>query len=67
MIVEKVSYYMNLLFFWVNSDPDHVFCSYFIYLFIYFWPHHSACGILAFQPGMEPGPWPTREDPGHVF
>ena len=38
---------------------------------IFFWPHHSACGILVPQPGIEPRPlavsawspnhWPTRE------
>ena len=45
----------------------------FIYLFIYFWPRHTACGILVSQPGVKPAPpalqaqslnqWTAREVP----
>ena len=48
-----------------------------IYLFIYFWPHRAACGILVPQPGIEPEPpalamqslncWTTREVPRQGF
>ena len=43
--------------------------------FWFFWPHHTACGILIPQPGVEPEPlavtawspnqWTTREFPNH--
>ena len=40
------------------------FCSlfYFILLFFTFWLHPVACGILVFQPGVEPEPraWKDR-------
>ena len=48
----------------------------FLFVFILFWPHCTACGILAPQPGIEPTPlalemqslnhWTTREAPGTV-
>ena len=43
-------------------------------LFLIFWPHHAACGILVPWPGIEPAPpaveawslnyWTAREVPG---
>ena len=33
-----------------------IFKILFIYLFIYFWPHCMACGILLSWPGVDPGP-----------
>ena len=41
----------------------------------FFWPHHTACGILVAQPGVKPTPpavealslnhWAAGEVPGH--
>ena len=50
-----------------------VILLYYFILFLFFWPHHVACGILVPRPGIEPGPssvkaqnpnhWTTREFP----
>ena len=26
----------------------------FLLIYVYFWPHHAACGILVPQPGIKP-------------
>ena len=48
----------------------------FIYLFIFFWPCHMACRVLAHRPGIEPAPpavgvrrlnhWTAGEGPNFV-
>ena len=38
----------------------------FLIYFLFFWPHHEACGILVPQPGIEPGPSTVRAwSPNH--
>ena len=38
----------------------------FIYVFIHFWPHAVACGILVPQPETEPLPWAVKaQSPNH--
>ena len=54
----------------VNSRPP-------FYLFLYFWPSHTTCGILVPGPGIEPAPpavearglnhWTAREVPRPPF
>ena len=53
--------------------PPPVFC----FCFLFFWLHHTACGILVPQPGIEPVPppvgawspnhWTAREFPPPSF
>ena len=53
-----------------NSGTKVICGRCFCFVFI-FWPHHGACEILVFQPGIGPefpavekwtlSPWPTRE------
>ena len=32
----------------------------------FFWPRHTACGILVARPGIEPGPWSVKgQSPTH--
>ena len=45
-------YTLNILFYIVSS----LFKVYFI-----FWPHHTACGILVPQTGIEPRPWQWKQ------
>ena len=51
-----------------SRAPENIF---FVLIYLFFWPHHVACKILAPQPGIEPVPpalgarslnhWTTRE------
>ena len=59
-----------------NSDGGvRATCTCHVFLLLFFWPHHAACGILAPRPGIEPGPLavkaqsPKHWTPGysHVF
>ena len=53
----------------LQTSPRTVFC--FVFLFVWFWPSHGACGILVPQLGIEPLPlamevwglnhWTSRE------
>ena len=64
-----------LLWISLQSLPpsSHSLVKLFVCLFLVFWPHHAACGILVPLPGIEPVPpavkvwslnhWTTREIP----
>ena len=64
---------------WESKIQTHAFLFVcFVFLFVCFWPHCAACGILSPRPGIEPTPsavktqspnhWTAREFPQtHVY